>query len=290
MAGSKQEKDINLSLHLSLFWRKVPWIELVDVYFYNVCNKDLVLICALDITVGRMGHGKTVLPMNVEGSPTSLQSSLQSLQTSYGRNQTIKHGQTSPSRLGQQHWQQQHQYPQQMQPPQYLQSPQQSPDFITSGTMPGPTFGPNSGPPSRKYLGGEGTFNSPAGIRPFQQRQQQQYHSPQQSPDHQPLPSSPIHSGVWGHKAGHIGSSSSSSEGLLPSPQRDLRDNYIPNGNSDGSFPGGPGFPMTSGIGQPPYGAPSQVFSTVDGSPIWPAHAILVPQGQIFANGLFTGE
>ena len=229
--------------------------------------------------------------MSVEGSPPSLQSTMQGLQSGYGRSQLSKHGQTSPSRLGPQHWQQLHKNPQaqnHLQHPPYLYSPQQSPDYQTSGSNSGPNSGSNSGAPSRRYLSGESSCtSSPAGVLQFQQKHQQHL-SPQQSPDLLGLPGSPKYNN---QKMGELAKNMS---GLLPSPQRDIRSGYPGDGNARHmmgmvnenfvGMPDGRGFPMATGLGQPQY-------YVADCAPQWSGQQpIFLPQGQIFPSDLFNGE
>lgn len=193
----------------------------------------------------------------------------------HGRGQASKHSSaSSSSRLGNKH--------QHHKQASYAHSPQNS---FTSGSH----SGNSSGPPSRRFPAGESSgHSSPAGVLQFQQRQHQQ-HSPHHSPDHQHLSGSPLHRSG---KAADVGKAPS--DGLLPSPQMDMRNFYSADANNAHlmgggsgymgavSNPNGRGLPMVAGLGQ-------QQFLGV-GVPTWPAQRTMFPPGQIYATDLFAGE
>jgi hypothetical protein len=204
---------------------------------------------------------------------------MQGSHAGHGRGQASKHSpsSSSSSRLG--HKQYHNQAHAQAS---YPHSPQHS---FTSGSH----SGNSSGPPSRRFPSGDSSSHgSPAGVLQFQHRQQQ-HHSPHHSPDHQHLPGSPLHRSG---KAAEMGKPPS--DGLLPSPQMDLRGFYtdankghLMGGGAGyvgaGNNPVGRGPPMIAGLGQPQF--------LGVGVPSWPTQRTVFPPGPIYATDhLFAGE
>ena len=203
---------------------------------------------------------------------------MQGSHAGHGRGQASKQSpaSSSSSRLGhKQHQKQAHSQGS------YPHSPQHS---VTSGSH----SGNSSGPSSRRFPSGESSsYSSPAGVLQFQHRQQQQLHSPHHSPDHHHLPGSPLHRSG---KAVEMGKPPS--DGLLPSPQIDMRGFYNADANKGHLMGGGagymgagsiPGPHMVAGLGQ-------QQFLGV-GVPSWSTQNTVFPPGQIYATDhLFAGK
>lgn len=233
----------------------------------------------MGLSEGVMGCGGARLGPGPGSDPGFTRGHIQGSHAGHGRGQASKHSPTSScSRLGhKQHHKQAHAQAS------YPHSPQHS---VTSGSH----SGNSSGPPSRRFPSGESSSHgSPAGVLQFQHRQHQ-HHLPHYSPDHQHLPVSPLHRSG---KAVEMGKPPC--DGLLPSPQMDIRGFYAADANRGplmgggagyigaGSIPDGRGPPMVDGLGHPQF--------LGVGVPSWPTQRTVFPPGQIYATDhLFGGE